>query len=205
MSNLVNSWTGNGATTTPTAGTAGSLASGTYTIIWTAQDIQNQYEAQIWGVSAGVAVTGPNGSLSTTLPSLPGFTFSVYISVIGSTSPVNLALSASGPTSGPLQGVATQLAPGSVVVLTNIGPAQVPPAAPASGVTVYPNYIFGRGAYAQVALDEVKFTYLKDADKSDPINQLRIVGWKTFYGTLIQNNQFAMRVESTSSFNLTFG
>ena len=205
MSNLVNSWTGNGTTTTPTAGTAGSLATGTYTILWTAQDNQNQYESQLWGVSAGVAVTGPTGSLSTTLPNLPGFTFTVYLSVAGSTSPVNLALSASGPTSGPLQGVATQLAPGSTVVLTALGPAQVPPAAPASGLTIYPSYIFGRGAYAQVVLDEVKFTYLKDADKSDPINQLRIVGWKAFYGTLIQNNQFAMRVESTSSFNLTFG
>lgn len=205
MSNLVNSWTGNGTTTTPTAGTAGSLATGTYTILWTAQDTQNQYESQIWGVSAGVAVTGPTGSLSTTLPNLPGFTFNVYISVAGSTSPVNLGLSASGPTSGPLQGVATQLAPNTTVIITNIGPAQVPPAAPASGVTVYPSYIFGRGAYAQVVLSEVQFTYLKDADKSDPINQLRIVGWKAFYGTLIQNNQFAMRVESTSSFNLTFG
>jgi hypothetical protein len=90
-------------------------------------------------------------------------------------------------------------------VVTGIGPAQVPPAAPATGITVYPSYIFGRGSYAQVVLDEVKFTYLKDADKSDPINQLRIVGWKAMYGTLIQNNQFAMRVEATTSFNLTFG
>jgi len=51
----------------------------------------------------------------------------------------------------------------------------------------------------------VKFTYLKEGDKSDPLNQLRIVGWKAFYGTLIQNQQFAMRIESVSNFNLTFG
>jgi len=56
-----------------------------------------------------------------------------------------------------------------------------------------------------VMLDDVKFTYLKEADKSDPLNQLRVVGWKCFYGTLIQNNQFFMRIESTSQFNPTFG
>jgi hypothetical protein len=205
MSNLVPTWTGNGVTPTGTAGTAGSLATGTYVVQITGQDIQNQYESQIYTAAAGVAVTGPNGSMSIVLPSLPGYTFSVYISVAGGTTPVNLALSAAGPTSGPLQGVATQLASGSTVVVTGIGPAQVPPAAPATGITVYPSYIFGRGAYAQVVLDEVKFTYLKDADKSDPINQLRIVGWKALYGTLIQNVLFAMRVESTTSFNLTFG
>ena len=60
-------------------------------------------------------------------------------------------------------------------------------------------------AYGQVMLDDVKFTYLTGADKSDPINQLRVVGWKCFYGPLIQNVQFAMRIESTSAFSATFG
>jgi hypothetical protein len=73
------------------------------------------------------------------------------------------------------------------VTITGTGIAQTPPAAPATGLTVYPTFVFGRGAYAQVKLDDVKFTYLKDADKSDPLNQLRVIGWKTFYGTLISN------------------
>ena len=51
----------------------------------------------------------------------------------------------------------------------------------------------------------MKFTYLKDADKSDVLNQLRIVGWKAMYGTLIQNQAFFARIESTSAFNTTFG
>ena len=53
-------------------------------------------------------------------------------------------------------------------------------------------------------LSDVEFTYLKTADKSDPLNQLRIVGWKCYYGTLIQNTQFAVRIESTSAFSSTF-
>ncbi len=185
--------------------TTGSLASGTYSTQVTASDTQNQYESQIYGITTGTVVTGPNGSITINLPVLAGFTFNVYVSVAGSTTPVNLGLTAAGPTSGPLQGQAVQLAGGTTVTITGIGAFQVPPAAPANGVTVYPNFIFGRGAYAQIMLDDVKFTYLKDADKSDPINQLRVVGWKCFYGTLIQNVQFAMRIESTSAFNSTFG
>jgi hypothetical protein len=91
------------------------------------------------------------------------------------------------------------------VTVTALGLAQTPPAAPATGVTVYPTFIFGRGAYAQVVLDSVKMTYLKEPDKSDPLNQLRVIGWKNFYGTLISNQQFFMRIESTSAFSATFG
>jgi N4-gp56 family major capsid protein len=204
MSNLVPSWTGI-ALVAGTAGAAGGLGSGTYAIQVTASDTQNQYESQIYQITTGVVVTGPNGSISVTLPVLSGFTFNVYVSAAGSTTPINLGLTASGPTVGPLQGQAVQLTGGSTVVITGIGAFQVPPAAPATGVTVYPMFLFGRGAYGQVMLDEVKFTYLKDADKSDPINQLRVVGWKCFYGTLIQNVQFAMRLEGTSAFTSTFG
>ena len=110
-----------------------------------------------------------------------------------------------GPTTGPLVGVATQIAAGTTVTITAAGTAQQPPAAPGTGFTVYPTYIIGRGAYGQVMLDDVKFTYLKEADKSDPLNQLRVVGWKTYYGTLIENNQFFMRIESLSAFSATFG
>jgi hypothetical protein len=117
----------------------------------------------------------------------------------------SIGLSTSGPTVGPLQGQATQIAAGSTIVVTGLGTAQQPPAAPGNGLTVYPTYIIGRGAYGQVMLDDVKFTYLKEADKSDPLNQLRVVGWKCFYGTLIENQNFFMRIESVSAFNATFG
>lgn len=202
FSNLVPSWTGV-ALIQGVAALTGNLATNTYYTIVTASDTQNQYESQIYQVSAGTAVVGPNGSVQVTLPTLSGYTFNVYIGT--SNAPVNLGLSPQGPSVGPLQGQAVQLSGGQVVTITGLGAFQIPPAAPATGVTVYPNYIFGRGAYGQVMLDDVKFTYLKDADKSDPINQLRVVGWKCFYGTLIQNVQFAMRIESTSAFNSTFG
>jgi hypothetical protein len=116
-----------------------------------------------------------------------------------------LGTAAAGPTSGPLAGQAVQLAPGSTAIIQTVGLAQTPPAAPASTVTVYPTFIIGRGAYGQVSLDDVKISFLMNADKSDPLNQLRVVGWKVFYGTLIENQLFFMRIESSSAFTATFG
>jgi len=201
--NMVPSWTGiaqvNGA-----AVAGGSLAAATYTIQITGQDTQNQYESAIYQLSANIVV-GANGAIQFTTPNTPGFTYNCYIGVGAGAAPFNLGVSAQGPLQGPLQGQATQLPPNTVCTVTAIGAAQVPPAAPATGVTVYPTFIFGRGAYAQVVLDNAKFTYLKEADKSDPLNQLRVVGWKNFYGTLISNAQFMMRIESTSAFSTTFG
>jgi N4-gp56 family major capsid protein len=200
--NLVPFWTGI-AQVNGTPALSGNLATNNYFVIVTGSDTQNQYESQVYQVSAAVAVVGPNGSIQVNLPVLAGYTFNVYVGTTNA--PSNLGLSPAGPTVGPLTGQAVQLTGGTTVTITGIGAFQTPPAAPATGVTVYPSWIFGRGAYGQVMLDNVQFTYLKDADKSDPINQLRVVGWKCFYGTLIQNVQFAMRVESTSAFNATFG
>lgn len=198
-SNMIPSFTGvaqiNGANA------VGSLATATWYIQVTASDTQNQYESRIYQVSAGVSVT--TGGISVVLPALSGFTFNVYVG--STTSPANLGLCAAGPTSGPMTGQATQLAPGQTVTITAVGVAQTPPAAPATGLTVYPTFVIGRGSYGQVVLDNAQFSYLKDADKSDPLNQLRIVGWKCFYGTLIENNQFFARIESVSAYSATFG
>jgi N4-gp56 family major capsid protein len=201
-SNMVPSFTGV-AQINPVAGLAGNLATGNYYVIVTGQDTQNQYESRIYQVSNSTAVVGPNGSLSVTLPNIVGFTFNVYIGTTAS--PTNLGLCASGPIIGPLAGQASQLAPNQTVVITGTGLAQVPPSAPATGLTVYPTFVIGRGAYGQVVLDDAKFTYLKDADKSDPLNQQRIIGWKVFYGTLIENQLFFARIESVSAYSTAFG
>lgn len=201
-SNMVPTWTGY-AQVNGTAGNAGSLATGSYYVVITGSDTQNQYESYITQVSTATAVTGPNGSITITTPNVSGYTFNVYIGT--STSPSTLGLSASGPLSGPQQGQAVQLPANTSVTITGIGVSQSPPAAPATGVTVYPTYVIGRGAYGQVMLDDIKYSYLDKGDKSDPLNQLRVVGWKVMYGTIILNNNFLARIESTSAFSPTFG
>lgn len=181
----------------------GNLATNAnYYIIVTLSDTQNQYESVISQVSTAINVTGPTGSIAVTLPNVSGYTYNVYIGT--TTSPTNLALCASGPTVGPMQGQATQLAPNQTVVLTGTGVAQTPPSAPATGITVYPTFVFGKGAYGQVMLSDIQTTYLTGADKSDPLNQLRVVGWKVFYGTIILNQNFAAMIESTSAFSSAF-
>lgn len=199
-SNMVPFWIGVADPATNTAGTAGALATGNYVVQITAAPSLTSMEQRIYQVSAPIGVTGPTGSISVVLPTLTGYVFNVYISVAGSTTPVNLALCASGPTTGPLAGQATQLASGSTVVLTGVGAAQVPPAAPATGVSVYPTFVIGQNAYGAVELDSAKFEYLKEADKSDRHNQLRLIAWKIFYGMIILNQAFFMRIESGSAF-----
>lgn len=202
-SNMVPTFTGYAAVQGTPSTSGGTLATGTYNIIVTGQDTQNQYESYIAQVSNNISITGPSGSISVTLPSTAGFTYSVYVGT--STTPGNLGLCSSGPTVGPLAGQATQLAPGATVTITGTGVAQTPPAAPATGITVYPTFVFGVGAYAVVTLENFEHFMLTKADKSDPLNQRAIVGYKGYWGCCILNQQFMARIESTSAYSSTFG
>jgi N4-gp56 family major capsid protein len=204
-SNMVPFWVGqaanySGATYTP-ATTGGALAAGNYVVqIVGARALTSMEEVVLQQQAVTVGGTGA-GSISVVLPTLAGYVFNVYISAVGAASVVNLGLSASGPTTGPLAGQAVQLASGSTAVITAVGAAQVPPAAPATGVSVYPTFVIGQNAYGAVELESAKFEYLKEADKSDPHNQLRLISWKIFYGMIILNQAFFMRIESGSAFS----
>ncbi len=198
--NMIPYWLGvaDPATNTP-SGVGGSLAANTYFIQITASPAQTSVEQRIYQVSAGQVVpAGGTGSITVVLPTVANYVFNVYIGT--SASPTNLGLSASGPASGPLAGQATQLASGSTVIITGVGAAQTPPAAPATGVTVFPTIVIGNHSYGQVLLENPEFHYLTGADKSDPLNQTRVVSWKVFYGSIILNQAFFMRVESSSAF-----
>lgn len=206
-SNMLPRWTGIAAVN-GTGGSAGSLATGTYYVQVTGTDSLNQFgESQIYQVSTSISVTGPNGSISVTVPSTAGFTYTVYADtqsspqrVGGSTTP-GIGI----PTTGPAAGLATQIAPGSTVIISSLGAAVTPPAAPATGVTVYPSFIFGQEYFACLELEDVTWTSLFEADKSDPLNQLRVVGWKFYEGYVILNQQFGCRIESSVSNSGTFG
>jgi N4-gp56 family major capsid protein len=205
MSNMVPSWTGYAAVTPTPVGSGGSFTGGNYSIQVTGSDTQNQYESYVAAASTGVTLAG-SGSFTVTTPNIPGYTFNVYVSAVGGSTLTNLGLCSSGPAWGPYTGQAIQLPANTTVTITGTGVAQVPPAYPGNttGITVYPTFVFARGAYGQVVLDDVSFTYLKEPDKSDPLNQTRQVGWKTYYGTLIENQNFFGRIESVSAYGPTF-
>ena len=197
--NMMPYWVGVADPATNTAlTTGGSLTAGTYFIQITAAPQQTSVEQQIYQVSAAVTITTSTGSISVVLPTLANYVFNVYIGTTNA--PTNLGLCASGPTTGPFAGQATQLASGATVVITGIGTAQTPPAAPATGVYVFPTLLIGNYSYGQVLLENPDFNYLTGADKSDPLNQTRVVSWKVFYGSIILNQAFFMRVESSSAY-----
>jgi hypothetical protein len=196
--NMMPYWTGVAAIQGTASASGGTLATGTYYVQVTASPAQTSVEQQIYQVSNSISVTGPTGSIQVTLPQLVGYVFNVYIGTTAN--PANLGLSASGPSTGPLAGQATQLAPNQTVTITGVGVAQTPPAAPATGVTVFPTIFIGNHSYGQVLLENPEFHYLTGADKSDPLNQTRVVSWKVFYGSIILNQSFLARVESSSAF-----
>lgn len=196
-SNMVPVFTGYAAVSGTASATGGTLATGTYYIMVVGQEYTSRYETRLCQVSGPISVTGPTGSISVTLPSDSAYSYNVYIGT--STSIANLATSSSGPTNGYYSGQAWDLAPGSTVVLKSIGSAKIPPAAPATGVTVYPTFIFGQGAMGTLRLDDVKTNLLDSADRVDPLNQTRVVSWKFFNSSFIKNDNFMQRIESVSN------
>jgi N4-gp56 family major capsid protein len=196
--NMIPYWVGVAAVSGVASTSGGNLATGTYYVQVTASPAQTSVEQQIYQVSGSVSVTGPTGSISVTLPTLANYVFNVYIGT--STSPSNLGLCYSGPSIGPLAGQATQLTGGQTVVITGVGTAQTPPAAPATGVYVFPTIFIANQSYGQVLLENPEFHYLTGADKSDPNNQTRVVSWKVFYGSIILNQGFLVRTEHSSAF-----
>ena len=197
--NMMPYWVGVAAVTGTASTSGGALAtSATYNIIVTGSPVLTSVEQRIYQVSGNISVTGPTGSISVTLPTLPNYVFNVYIGTTAS--PTNLGLCSLGPTTGPMAGQATQLPSGGTAVITGIGTAQTPPAAPATGITVFPTIFIGNHSYGQVILENPEFFYLTGADKSDRLNQTRVVSWKVFYGSIILNQAFLARVESSSAF-----
>jgi N4-gp56 family major capsid protein len=212
-SNMVPYWVGlanndSGLTYTP-AITGGALATGNYVIQVTGSDPQNQYEQRIYQVSGTQNIaSGAAGSIAVLLPSAPSnYNYAVYISSGVGTQPNYLATGTGTgvPAAGPFSGQLTGLPAGATVIVTGLGIPQVPPAAPATGVNVFPTYVFGEHFFAALELDNVTWHRLSNADKSDPLNQLRIIGWKTFDGAVILNQLFGARIESSASSTGAFG
>ena len=197
--------------------TGGTLATNNYYLKITGSVTQNGYETLITATSGAIAVTGPTGSITVTLPtvttafpSATGYLWNIYLGT--STTAMYLAATTAGPTSGPYAGYAATInqAVYPTPVLTAVATASAItsrplPVAPAAGITVFPTLIFGKNAYGQVMLDDPKFFYLSNADKSDPANQLRVVAWKVMYGTIALNQNFFMRIESSTNFSTSFG
>lgn len=181
----------------------GSLTAGTYTIQVTGWDNQNFYESRIYQLSTDVVVT--TGGITLTTPSTTGFTYAVYVGVGSGAAVGQLGLSTSGPSSGSFAGQAIELPPSTTVTITGLGAQMIPPAAPATGVTVYPVFIFGRDAFACLKLDGVQWLRPTGADKADQLDQLRVIGYKFMEGWVILDQRKMARIECSASNAGAFG
>jgi len=204
-SNMLPNFVGVASVAASNATASPGLSSGTYAVQVTGWDTQNQYESRIYQVTTGVVVS--SGGISITTPVTAGFTYAVYISQPGVTYCNNLATTAaaSAPTAGVYAGQAIQIPANTTITLNGIGLFQVPPAAPATGVTVFNTYVFGQRSFACLKLEDITWVRLFEADKSDQLNQLRVIGYKFFEGWVLLNNQFFARIESTASNTGSFG
>lgn len=89
------------------------------------------------------------------------------------------------------------------VTITDTSGSVSPPTQPASGVKVYPTYIFGRGAYGGVDISggQLTPTISSGPSKSDPLDQVTKIGAKFYFASLILNDNFLVRIESASDFS----
>ncbi len=179
------------------ANAVGSLTTGTYTIVVTGWDDQNFYESRVYQLSTDVSVT--TGGISLTTPSTTGFTYAVYVGVGTGALPATLGLTTSGPSDGSFAGQAIEIPPATAVTITGLGASMIPPAAPATDVTVYPVLVFGREAFACLKLSGVEWLRPTGPDKSDQLDQLRVVGWKMMDGWTILDQRKMARIECAVS------
>jgi N4-gp56 family major capsid protein len=195
QSNMVPSFTGiaqvNGANG------VGSLPTATYTIQVTGWSNDKFYETNIYQLSADIAVT--TGGITLTTPVTTGFTYAVYVGVGSAALPTQLGLTTAGPTGGSFQGQAIEIPPNTAVTITGLGAQMIPPAAPATGVTVFPVFIFGQESFACLKLEGVEWLRPTGPDKSDQLDQLRVVGWKMMEGWTILDQRKMARIECSAS------
>lgn len=77
----------------------------------------------------------------------------------------------------------------------------------ASAGGIFSTFVVGEGAYGCPKLAGTqspwtpKVTILDKADKSDPLNQTKLVGWKSFWAAKVLNANFGVTIRSKSGFS----
>ena len=168
----------------------GSLATGNYQVVVVARDTSSYYERRVSQNSANIAVTGPTGSIAVALPTSLNYVYDVYMSNVGTTAPLLIASAQAGATTYTITAQST--------VTT------APPAAPASGTETFLAWVFGQDGFGRVELSGMSlqsFITPPGASYSNPLAQGRKVGSKVMWKSFIQEQDFFVRLEFTSSFS----
>jgi N4-gp56 family major capsid protein len=70
-----------------------------------------------------------------------------------------------------------------------------------STTTVHISYVFGMNAYAVTDLQTLQMYVQQPGGVTDPLEQIRTIGWKVSFKSVILDNTFFLRIESGSNFN----
>ena len=171
------------------ASLAGTFAANTtYDFKWTRRHKHRRFEE---GISGVVSQATANDGVATKTINLYAPTNSAYVYSFYQ-----------GASAGTLYRVATNVAASSITVLTTPATSgTVAPVHTATSVVVYASFMFGKGAYAVVDLDNMEAGVSEDKrSDSDPLKQRRKVGAKFFEGALILADNNLVRIEAASAF-----
>lgn len=182
-----------------TVGTSGTLAtSADYRIKVVAREVTTNYERRISVESADISVTSP-GSIAVTFPTSTNYVYDLY----GTPDANNVS-----PTISTLRLLASRQAANSTFVWTTApaGTEAAAPVAPTSGISVYPGFVVGKGAYGTCVLNGMAlqtFMTPKGPSDSDPLAQRRKVGAKFMRKTFILDSDWIERFEASSAITAT--
>lgn len=171
--------------------TGGTLATGNFLIAVVGRDSSTNYERRISQNSASVAVTGPTGSIAVALPTSLNYLYDVYATTAGGTTLYKVASRQTGATTYTFSTVPA-------------GTETTKPVAPPSGTESFVAWVFGQDAFGRVELSGMSLqSYITPpgASYSNPLAQGRKVGSKIMWKSFIQDNDFFVRLEFTSSFS----
>lgn len=170
-----------------TVGTSGTLATDNFQLKVVGREVTTDYERRLSVQTGNIAVTSP-GSIAVQMPSSTNYVYDVYCTQAGGTTAYK---------------VASRQAASSTFTITTApaGTEAVAPVSPANGVSVYPGFVLGRGAFGTTVLNGMSlqtFVTPKGASDSDPLSQRRKVGAKYMRKSFILDNDFMERFETSS-------
>lgn len=172
-----------------TAGTSGSLSAANYQIKVVAREITTDYERRLSQQTGNIAISA-SGSLAVQFPSSTNYYYDLYMTQAGGTTAYLVA--------------SRQAASSTYTVTTQpAGTEATAPVSPASGVSVYPGFVVGKGAFGTCELNGMSlqtFTTPKGPSDSDPAAQRRKIAAKFAQKPFILDNNFIERFETSSSY-----
>lgn len=189
--------TGAAVSATSPASPAGTFTTANYRVSVAEYDISTGFLTKLYA-NDNVAFTNLD-SLALTTPNSSDKMYKIFISAAaaGATASLYQGVDAVyGSDFIPYNTAASVLAPpasGAVIAGSDI---------PASGVVAHFSWVLGKEAYTVVDLQKLQtFITPASASDSDPLVQRRKAGWKFFFKSVINNQNFLKRIESASAFS----